>query len=423
MKRYLSVLLALVLLLPGCGGKQEETTGYTARDILQAMLDRLDEREEADALVWYLERQDVADYLAAFYELEDLSWTDGAVVRMEGARAFELAALQVDEGEVETVSAALQDYLLDRQGSFTGYFPDQADLADRGLVLTRGQWAALIVCQDPEEAKAAFESCFGAASVHSTPDPSSSVPDTSSGPEKDPASDLRPDVSLRDPEAGPRTDVSPEGPEADPGPSVSRPEDPARDRVPFSPPGQDDMSLCDTSAILAAWRSGEDGALSEEDKAVLDAAKRVFEEHITSDMSDYEKELALYSWLVRNVDYDPSHYEPQGAPRTSYQPYGPLIEGKGVCLGFAETFRLFMDMAGIECITVTGAAFHSREDHAWNMVRLNGEWYCADPTWDDSSRPPDFIYFNVTSDWMARTDHQWDYASVPEATAEDFGQG
>ena len=70
-------------------------------------------------------------------------------------------------------------------------------------------------------------------------------------------------------------------------------------------------------------------------------------------------------------------------------------------------------------------------DHAWNMVRLDGEWYCVDPTWDlyadsgltaaESDWGPAFWdYFNVTSDWMARTDHQWDYASVPEATATTY---
>ena len=36
------------------------------------------------------------------------------------------------------------------------------------------------------------------------------------------------------------------------------------------------------------------------------------------------------------------------APAPPNEPYGPLIEGKGVCLGYAETFRLLMDMAGVE---------------------------------------------------------------------------
>lgn len=58
------------------------------------------------------------------------------------------------------------------------------------------------------------------------------------------------------------------------------------------------------------------------------------------------------------------------------------------------------------------------------MVRLNGEWYCVDATWDaGKEKPARWSYFNVTSDWMADTDHQWDYASVPEATATDGGRG
>lgn len=202
-------------------------------------------------------------------------------------------------------------------------------------------------------------------------------------------------------------------------------------RIIYKDPGREDMTLFDASAILAAWERGDDSGLSKKDKQVLDAARAVFAEHIAPEMSDYDKEAALYYWLVRNTDYDWSHYEETGAPRTSYEPYGPLIEGKGVCLGYAETFRLLMSMAGIECITVTGAAHMNRENHAWNMVKLNGQWYCADPTWEHiPAGPPDgpedpmqyANYFNVTSKFMADTNHQWDYDNTPEAIADDFGR-
>lgn len=380
-KNLLALGLAALLLLSGCGKRQDNTTGQDAATILRVMLGFLEEREERDALVWYLEPEEVEGYLRDFYRLEGPELLDGAVLRMEGARAFELAVLRTDGGE--EVAEALQTYLLDRQGAFTGYFPDQAGLAERGQVLTQGDWTALAICQEPDRACFAFESCFGdggnARGIPAILGP---------GPE-----DYRPDG-----------------------------------RLVYWDPGLDDMTLYDTAPILAAWESGEESGLSKKDRQVLDRARAVLEEWTDAGMSEYDRERAVYAWLTTHVTYDHSHYSSaQGAPRTSYEPYGPLVEGTGVCLGYASAFQLLMDMAGVECITVTGAAFGNRENHAWNMVRLDGTWYCVDATWDHNSFDGDFSefqaleldrywrYFNVTSDYMAGTDHQWDYDAVPEA--------
>ena len=148
-------------------------------------------------------------------------------------------------------------------------------------------------------------------------------------------------------------------------------------------------------------------------------------------MSDYEKEKAVYEWVVNNVNYDWTHQDVmKKTPRESFTPYGGLVNHTAVCLGYAATFQLLCDLAGVECITVVGAAFSSQEDHGWNMVRLNGQWYCLDATWDANYRESGrrrgqeyWSYFNVTSDYMADTDHQWDYANTPEATAADQGRG
>lgn len=126
------------------------------------------------------------------------------------------------------------------------------------------------------------------------------------------------------------------------------------------------------------------------------------------------------------MDYDWTHQDALAeTDRRSYGPYGGLVDRAAVCLGYAVSFQLLMDMSGVECLTIVGAAFNSTGDHAWNMVKLDGEWYCVDVTWDANGREQmgdgyEWRYLNLTSDEMGKN-HQWDYANTPEATAEDRG--
>ena len=197
-------------------------------------------------------------------------------------------------------------------------------------------------------------------------------------------------------------------------------------RILFTDPEKNDMTVYDTAAIMEAWRNRDASGLDTYDRAIYDAAEAVLAQILTDDMSDLEKEQAIYAWLTWNVIYDWTMTDPKiETGRDSFTPYGSLVNRQAVCLGFASAFQLLMNMADLECITVVGAAFESAEDHAWNMVRLDGVWVCADPTWDiRSSRTTDpewehwgpdrWAFFNVTSDYMAETDHQWDYDAVPE---------
>jgi len=106
-------------------------------------------------------------------------------------------------------------------------------------------------------------------------------------------------------------------------------------------------------------------------------------------------------------------------------PYGLLINKTAICRGFTYTFQLFMDMLGIDCITIEGYSGYAMDEHAWNMVRIDGEWYCVDVTWNDPAgtggaslgREITHKYFNVTSQFMRDTGHHWDSRRAPEATA------
>ena len=180
---------------------------------------------------------------------------------------------------------------------------------------------------------------------------------------------------------------------------------------------------------MSAWNSGDREGLWEQDVAILDALEELPSALTDTSLSDYERELILHDWMIDWAEYDPGALSnnPVGAPMPDNDnPYGFFTGRKGICLGYASTFRLLMELCGIECITVRGTSHGGASDHAWNMVKLEGEWYCVDVTWDDpvtSGALPASMYhqyFNVTSNYLRWTDHQWDDSGVPEATATAF---
>lgn len=421
--RRISLLLILALLC-GCAAppaeepepREEPSCSAIVREMLCALgrdaaeLERLDETLGAEGL---------PGYLTDFYGLPAESWEDCAIYRAGGVEVFEVAVLRLTPGaDEETVLAGLTDYIVARQGDFTGYAPEQAAIAAQARAVAQDRYAALLLCEDANVMQEAFSACLEGGALPAEPEAGEeAVPQ----PEKGAA--LPEAEAPAEPPLEPEPPLQPELPEepAQP-PQTPSPASPMEtvpvthpDRFPYTPPEMEDMTLYDTAAVLTAWRSGDAAGLSEKDRTILTLAEQALSEILTEDMSEYERERAVYAWVTGHVTYDMAHYNPLfQVDRDSYTPYGPLQNGKGVCLGFASLFQLLMDMAEVECITVTGAAFHSREDHAWNMVRLDGSWYCVDATWDADTAERNWQYFNVSSDYMALTDHQWNYEAVPE---------
>ncbi|AEF93997.1 copper amine oxidase-like domain-containing protein [Desulfotomaculum nigrificans CO-1-SRB] len=134
-------------------------------------------------------------------------------------------------------------------------------------------------------------------------------------------------------------------------------------------------------------------------------------------MSDLEKEKALHDYIVLNTKYDYENYLRNTVPKESYTTYGVLINGVGVCQGYASAMWKLLTMAGLECkyITGTGIGSNGPEPHGWNRVKIDGRWYNLDTTWDDPvpDRPGQirYKYFNLTDNEMMR-DHTWDASQL-----------
>ena len=413
--RKLLPMLMLCLILAACGGgggaEITPAADVTAAQAAQAVWNSQPDREGLEVL----EGDGLSGHLADFCGLED--WEEGAVYAASGVDAREITVVLLpDEDAAQAAGERLEAYRQSRQGDFFGYAPEEAERLDKAAVLTAGRFAALLVCEDMDAARSAFEAALAGepvfAPVHTqTPDP---APSPSEPPE--------PTRTLPEP-------ASPPSPSPDPEPTpagVLNPDLDVSGFVPYVQPNASVMELYDTSAIQRAWESGDDSGLSDKDREILERCREVLGEVLTEGMSAYEMELAVHDWLVEWGSYDRTVYDnPNHSGRTGYRdPWGMLVGGYGNCLGYSSTFQLLMDLSGVECITVVGAAFGSREDHAWNMVKLDGEWYCVDVTWDDPTGAArngrHHRYFNVTSAYLRETDHQWDYRNVPEATAAAY---
>jgi len=95
----------------------------------------------------------------------------------------------------------------------------------------------------------------------------------------------------------------------------------------------------------------------------------------------YENIKLVHDYLVESIEYDQTISE-----SNIYNLYGALINKKCVCAGYANAFKYLMDSLEIPCIIVPGLATNSEgntENHAWNYVQLNENWYVVDCTWDD----------------------------------------
>ena len=100
---------------------------------------------------------------------------------------------------------------------------------------------------------------------------------------------------------------------------------------------------------------------------------------IPSSLSDEEKVLYVHDYLVYNCEYDYENYMAGTVSADSYDIYGTLINKKCVCAGYSLTFRALMDSLGIECEYIVS----NKMNHAWNLVKLHGEWFHVDITFDD----------------------------------------
>lgn len=126
-----------------------------------------------------------------------------------------------------------------------------------------------------------------------------------------------------------------------------------------------------------------------------------------SDATQFELEQYAHDYIIDNCEYDYEAAESEKIEDNSSSAYGALVEGKAICEGYARAFKLLCNELGIECVNIFGIG--KDENHMWNCVKIDGEWYQVDVTWDDNEGEQKnitrYLHFNLDDEKMY-TDHQ-----------------
>ena len=174
-----------------------------------------------------------------------------------------------------------------------------------------------------------------------------------------------------------------------------------------------------------AYVNGDTSRLDGTQKQIFTVVKPLIDNVIANYDTDHEREKAVHDYIVTNCRYniEDCMNNPMAMDDYNFHPEGVFLRKKAVCQGYAESFKLCMDLLGIKCDIVTGEG--NGQAHAWNAVCLDNEWYQIDCTWDDplvdvNGQQQDsgsifYNYFNITDSQMKK-DHTYTYGNSCNGT-------
>lgn len=143
---------------------------------------------------------------------------------------------------------------------------------------------------------------------------------------------------------------------------------------------------------------------TEEMEIILDyKIDEIIKNKITDDMDAVNKIRIIHDYIVNNTKYDQNRSDKNIFEYKSNNAYGVLIEGYGICSGYTDSMMLFLEKLNIKSYKV------SSENHVWNKVFINNNWYNLDLTWDDpvnsdGSDSLEHTFFLVNDDEMLKND-------------------
>ncbi len=149
-------------------------------------------------------------------------------------------------------------------------------------------------------------------------------------------------------------------------------------------------------------------------QATIEATADEWLSGISDSASDFDKALYVFETLVNKVDYNTDSDENQNI-------LSVFLYQSTVCQGYADAAWYLLDRLGINSTIIVGTA--NGENHAWNLVYLDGAYYFMDVTWgnskyldgnNDAAKRVNYAYFAMTTEEISQNHVITSSFEVPE---------
>lgn len=115
----------------------------------------------------------------------------------------------------------------------------------------------------------------------------------------------------------------------------------------------------------------------EEITTITNKVEEVASTLINTQLSTIDNIKNIHDYIINNTKYDSNRTDNNIINYKSDIAYGPLIEGYGICGGYTDTMQLFLEKLNIKNYKI------ATNNHIWNAIYLDNQWYHLDLTWDD----------------------------------------
>lgn len=147
-----------------------------------------------------------------------------------------------------------------------------------------------------------------------------------------------------------------------------------------------------------------------------------FIQSVNTALSDFEKQVLVHDWVVKNCTYNNEAIEMESTP------YSAIVDGKASCEGYARAAKLALDALGVPCMLVSGKAENEQgaeQNHMWNLVQIEGKFYHMDLTWDDpisqkGEEDERYTFLNLTDEDILKSHYDFDVAHTCDSMDANY---